>query len=280
MVSKGSLALTAGILCVFVLALWTPQSVKAGMKRLSSFQEGTFALSQRNYVLTSEASQNDQYIDHEQADRISALSAIKPNTPADDDYPLIHYSLVDSLLLDSDLVIYYGDYSNCFFCAKTRYAYLSRNDISVTTFTPTLLPPTVFSVPIRAIEPFHGKMVTAVATTMTNYYLRRGFDRTYSGTMENGEVLVIHGCWTAWLHENPPFTTEKIPEYRRLKYEFPQHRYESTLRTGQYSVKFRETYNTPGAPQFGNTDQASLYGPYAVPGPPIIIQKTGLSSSP
>ena len=259
-----------GFLRVFVLAMSPPQSVQAGMQRLSNFQEGIFALSQKNYVVTSETDKTDQYIDDEQAQQIAALSDVKPYTPADEDYPLVHYSLVDSLLLSSDLVIYYGDYSKCFFCAKTRFAYLSRNDISVTSFTAALVPPTILSVPIRTIEPIHHQMVTAVATTVTNYYLHKDFVRTYSGIMKNADVITIHGCWTVFVHQNAPFQEADTRKNKPVNYELFKPRYESTLRTGHYSVEYRDTID-PGNPQYGNTDKASLYGPYSVPGPPIIV---------
>ena len=234
------------------------------MHRLSDIQEGIFALSQSHYVLTSASNLADQYIDDDQARRIAALSDVKPYTPADEDYP---YSIVDSLLLDSDLVLYYGDYSNCFFCAKTRYAYLSRNNISITTFTPTRRPPEIFSVRIRARIPYYGKMVDATSTTLTNHYLHRDVIHTTSGIVKNADVLVIHGCVTVWLHDRFTYIRPTTSDYNAVGYN--REKDELTTRAGHYSVKFRNTIDPYNINAYGNIDPVSLYGPYSVDLPVI-----------
>lgn len=212
-------------LCIFGLFQTMAPRCNAGMSRLSKIQDGIFHL--RPKLLKSDTDKTDKYIDDEQAEQIAALSHVEPYTPADEDnYP---YSLVDALLLDTDLVIDYGADSDCLFCAKTRYAYLSRNDYRLSDFTGEKNPPEIFSVRVRTREPFHYKLVDAVSTTVTNHRLYRDSHHTvrpnppfedyysnrqyYTGEMEGAYVNIIHACWSVWHHSYSTVSGWRMPEH-------------------------------------------------------------------
>ncbi|NOY68544.1 MAG: hypothetical protein GXP53_03500 [Deltaproteobacteria bacterium] len=225
MVKKRSFLSLIFVLCAFGFFQTMAPLCHAGMHRLSKIQDGIFHL--RPKLVRSDTDKTDEYIDDEQAEQIAALSRTDPYTPADDDdYP---YSLVDSLLLDTDLVIYYGIDSDCLFCAKTRYAYLSRNNYSPASFTGETKPPEIFSVRVRAREPFHNELVDALSTTVTNRRLYGDSNHTvrpnpafgdnysdrkyYTGEMEGGYVHVINACWSTWKHSQFNVTGWREPDF-------------------------------------------------------------------
>lgn len=214
MVKRRSILNLIFVLCVFGFFQTMVSPCHAGMNRLSEIQDGIFHL--RPKLLTSDTDKTDRYIDDEQAGQIAELSRVEPYTPADEDYP---FSLVDSLLLDTDLVIDRGFYSGCFLCAKTRYGYLSRNNYSPSSFTGEKKPPEVFIRRIRAKEPIYGEEIEGVSTTVTDRRLHGDMHHTvkstwpypygrentgYTGEVEGVYVHVIHSCYTVWHDDIPP----------------------------------------------------------------------------
>lgn len=210
------------VLCVLGFSQTMASRCYAGMQRLSKFQDNIFHL--RPKLLESDTDKTDQYIDDEQAEQIAALSRVGPYMPADDNYP---FSLVDSFLLDSDLVVDYGADANCLFCAKTRYAYLSRNNYRLSDFTGEKNPPEIFSVRVRTREPFHYEIVNAVSTTVIDHRVYGDSHHTvktpppfgdsssdkiyYTGEMEGGYVHIIHACWSVWHHSDSIVNGWRIP---------------------------------------------------------------------
>jgi|GEM_PF-3915805 len=190
------------------------------MSRLSEIQDGIFHL--RPEIRNSSTDKTDQYIDDEQAEEIAALSRTKPYTPADEDYS---FYLVDSFLLDTDLVLDYGKNSDCLFCPNGRYAYLSRNNYQLSSFTGEKNPPEIYWRKIHTQEPFHCKWVDAVATTVIDHRLYGDAHHTvrstwplyedtddktcYTGQMEGAYIHVIHACWSVWIHHSAPYICGK-----------------------------------------------------------------------
>ncbi len=216
--------------CILFPTLFlSPAPADAQLSELTEIQNGIFYLSHKNMGITSETFKTDKYIDLEQAEYLSEISRPKINTPADDNYP---FSLVDSYLLDSDLVIsYHYDKVLCSANVYPKTAYLSRNDISIADFTDQKSPPSVFFTVVKGKEPFHQDNVKAVtlqfknfelskdemlqksAYTIENYPAGKEKPDCYSGYAINTTVRINSGIIAVWVGETyaPKFVSQEKP---------------------------------------------------------------------
>lgn len=217
---RGKFLVFLAVFSLFFL-FFTPPSF-AKLVKLSEIQNGIFHISPRHTTFSSSTFYNDQWISEDQATEFINTSKVDLQREVDGDYP---FSLVDHLLLESDLVLLYKKYYKkqctgdiCFpFPVK---AYVSRNDISITQFTNEQYPPDIFINVIKRPEPYrgpHAKKVEYVYWHMHNYeieqheYVRNVYfpDANTNAYLTDAYVR-NSGNVAVWLHETTPrFTAKK-----------------------------------------------------------------------
>ena len=202
------------MLNIFLIILPSDTAI-AQMSELTEIQNGIFYVSHNNSFFSPETYNNDKYIDDDQAKFFSDATEPEPYTPADDDYP---FSLVDSYLLDSDLVIDYNNEYQSILCRAYHYNKgLSRNNISIADYTNQKSPPEIYFAVVKGKEPFHGDEVEAITWEHYNYKYGRNESTNNNPVtgcdidsyMFNANVRVLSGKIAIWVGNTYPLKCQQ-----------------------------------------------------------------------